>query len=109
MGRCRFGNRWARAASPDDDASVRGNAIDYRWLSGPLLHVVETIECLASVDRRTELSYRGEFTTGPRLIDRLGGLLVRPLFRRAVRPHLAEAKQLAEVRFARSHVFRGDA
>ena len=89
--------------------SVRGNAIDYRWLSGPLPHVVETIECLPSGDRRTEVRHRGEFGIGPRLIDRLSGLLVRPLLRRVVWAHLAEAKRLAEIRFERSHVFRGDA
>ncbi len=80
--------------------------ISYRWLDGPLPYVRESIEAVALGPDRTELRYEGAFSMGSGLRDRLLVPWVRWQFRRQVRRHLRDAKQLSEERYARSHVFR---
>lgn len=84
--------------------------ISYEWLDGPLDRVTESIE-VAHVSRdRARLTHRGEFAPlrGP-LGALASRLLVRPLFARAVKSHLSQAKDVAERRAARSKVHRAPA
>lgn len=77
----------------------------YKWLSGPLPYVVETIEVLPA-PQGSELRYLGEYATSKGPIRCLVGLLwVSRIFNRLVREHLEEAKRIAEARAARSRVF----
>lgn len=81
------------------------NRIDYRWLDGPLPAVEETID-FAADDGGCMLRYRGRFRTPHRgLRGRIEAVLIRRMFDRPVREHLAEAKRIAEARARRSRVF----
>lgn len=83
-----------------------GRRISYEWLEGPLPFVQESIDVEALPDGSAELRYRGRYATkrGP-IQCLLGMLFVRRVFDRAVREHLAQAKQIAERRAARSKLF----
>lgn len=82
------------------------NRIAYRWVEGPLRHVKETIDVLSRSEGGCELRYRGRFETPHRGIrGAIEGWIIRRMFGRAVREHLASAKEIAEARTGRSHVF----
>ncbi len=48
------------------------DAIDYRWLDGPLPFVEETISFVARGDRTTDMTYEGSFSLGPRVAQLAG-------------------------------------
>jgi hypothetical protein len=80
-------------------------AIHYRWLEGPFPEVNETIRFSPEGSDATRLTYSGRFSLGKGPLAWLIGLVrVRPLFERAVKEHLQQAKDIAERRAARSHV-----
>ena len=79
--------------------------IEYEWLSGPLPHVVEAIEVLPE-GNDSRLIYRGEYATARGMWKCAVGIFwVYRVFNRLVREHLEEAKQVAEKRAMRSHLF----
>lgn len=81
--------------------------IQYAWLEGPLPDVREEISFRQVEEAETDVTYAGWFAPPPGLFGSLiGRLYVRRVFDRLVREHLLEAKELAERRAARSHVWR---
>jgi hypothetical protein len=83
------------------------NRIAYRWVEGPLQHVEETIDVLPRPEGGCELRYRGRFETPHRGIRGvIEGWIIKRMFAPAVREHLERAKEIAESRAERSHVFR---
>lgn len=81
--------------------------ITFRHMSGPLRYASEEFT-LEEVDARcTNLTHSGEFVWRDMpLFGWLGGVLyIRPLFERAMVKHMAQIKQAAEARAARSRVF----
>ena len=84
----------------------RPHRIVYRWLTGPVVGVEEEILFDEIDDQTTLMSYRGNFQPPAGPLGWARGLsVVRPIFNKLVRAHLAEAKQLAEARFERSHLY----
>lgn len=83
----------------------RPRAIHYRWIEGPLPEVRETILFVPLQGDKTKLIYEGTFSfrSGP-LRWLIARLRVRPMFDRAVKEHLLEAKKIAEKRAARTRV-----
>ena len=79
--------------------------IDYRWIEGPLPAVEETIT-LEQADGGTTLRYEGRFGVRvPRLIRPLARRYIAKRFARAVHAHLLQAKEIAEGRAHRSHLY----
>ncbi|MYC06509.1 MAG: SRPBCC family protein [Chloroflexi bacterium] len=81
--------------------------ITFNHLSGPLRYVSEEFT-LEEVDaRHTDLTHSGEFVwRDVPLYGWLGGILyIRPVFERTMVKHMAQIKQAAEARAARSRVF----
>lgn len=83
----------------------RPRAIHYRWLEGPLAEVEETIRFSPVNGDKTKLTYSGTFSVGKGSLSWLFGLFrVKPQYDRAVKEHLAQAKEIAEKRAQRSRV-----
>ena len=83
----------------------RPSAIHYRWVEGPLSEVTETIRFVRVDGDKTRLTYSGTFRVGWGSLGWLiGRLRVKPLYDRAVKEHLAQAKEIAEKRAARTNV-----
>lgn len=81
--------------------------IQYAWLEGPLPDAREEISFQEVGEAETDVTYAGWFASPPGLFGSLiGRLYVKRVFERLVREHLLEAKELAERRAARSHVWR---
>lgn len=86
----------------------RPTAIHYRWVEGPLPDVRETIRFTGVEGDKTKLTYIGTFSMGKGPLGWLiGRLRVKPLYDRAVKEHLAQAKEIAEKRAARTKVHGG--
>lgn len=82
------------------------DAIDYRWLDGPLPFVEETISFVARGDRTTDMTYEGSFSLGPGWRNWLvGRLVVKRSFDRLALEHLEEGRAIAEKRAARSRLY----
>ena len=83
----------------------RPEAIEYRWLEGPIPDVSETIGFLDRKDGTTRVDYRGNFSLGKGPIAWLiGRFRVKRLFDRLVAEHLLQAKEVAETRARRTRV-----
>jgi len=81
--------------------------IQYAWLEGPLPDAREEISFHEAGGAETDVTYSGWFTPPRGLFGSLiARLYVKRVFERLVREHLHEAKELAERRAARSHVWR---
>lgn len=81
--------------------------IDFEHLSGPLQYAREAF-IFEDVDgKMTHLTHTGEFILNSRaLFGWLAGVIyVKPIFERVIVRHLAQVKQAAEARSARSRVF----
>ena len=79
----------------------------YEWLTGPVLGVKEEILFEELVGQTTRMSYRGSFNPPSSFLGWARAVtVVRPIFNKLVRAHLAEGKDLAEARYLRSHVYR---
>jgi hypothetical protein len=82
------------------------DAIDYRWLDGPLPFVEETISFEARGDRTTDMIYEGSFSLGSGWRNWLvGRFVVKRSFDRLALEHLEEGRTIAEKRAARSRLY----
>jgi hypothetical protein len=98
--------RGRQVRTVEDVVLDRPKSISYSWISGPLAQVEELIELDEVTVGRTRVTYQGSFASPPGPLGWLGGhLIVRPAFYRSVREHLAKAKDVAERRARRSHVY----
>ncbi len=81
--------------------------IEFNHLSGPLAYAQEAFTFEQVSDTHTRLTHSGEFIWSRfPLFGRFGGLIyTRPVFERTIRLHLAQVKEAAEARAARSRVF----
>ena len=84
--------------------------ITFEHLSGPLHHASEAFIFEDIDGKETDLSHSGEiiWSTIP-FFGWFGGIIyTRPVFERTIVKHMAQVKQAAEARAARSHVFPRD-
>lgn len=81
--------------------------ITFKHLSGPLRYAREEFALEEVDERHTDLTHSGEFVWHDTpLYGWLGGILyIRPVFERTMLKHMAQIKQAAEARAARSRVF----
>ncbi|MPZ93036.1 MAG: hypothetical protein GEU68_15700 [Actinobacteria bacterium] len=83
----------------------RPEAIEYRWLEGPIPDMRETIGFVNREDGTTRVHYRGSFSLGKGPIAWLiGRFRVKRWFDRLVAEHLLQAKEVAETRARRTRV-----
>jgi hypothetical protein len=79
------------------------DAIDYRWLKGPLSHVEERISFEEAGPNTTEIVYEGEFALGPGPLRwLLGRVWIKRRYDRVVLEHLGQGKKAAEQRARRT-------
>ena len=84
--------------------------ITFEHLSGPLHYVKEEFRFEDVDDRQTDLTHSGEFIWSRfPFFGWFGGIIyTRPVFERTLVKHMAQVKQAAEARAARSRVFPRD-
>ena len=84
--------------------------ITFEHLSGPLHHAKEEFRFEDVEDRQTDLTHSGEFIWSRfPFFGWFGGIIyTRPVFERTLVKHMAQVKQAAEARAARSRVFPRD-
>ncbi len=81
--------------------------IDYEWVKGPLPEVLESISFASENGDATSIVYEGTFDVTGGVLARLAARLwVKRSFERIVLEHLEVAKELAERRAQRSHIYR---
>lgn len=80
-------------------------SIAYRWVEGPLDGVEEEIRFEQAGPGDTVMVYSGDLQSAPGVRGWLRTILVvRPIFNRLVKEHLAQGKQVAERRAERSRI-----
>ncbi len=83
--------------------------IDYEWVKGPLPEVRESITFSIDGENRTRITYEGAVDVTGGLLARIAARLwIKPTFERVVLQHLEAAKDIAERRALRSHIYRQD-
>lgn len=81
--------------------------IDYEWVKGPLPEVRESIAFSIDDENRTRITYDGFFDVRGGPLARIAARLwIKPIFERIVLEHLEDAKDIAERRARRSHIYR---
>lgn len=103
-----FATRWRGRVYKTIEAVAleRPNRITYRWVVGPLVGVEEEIVLTEIEARSTRVTYTGSFQRPPGFKGLFQSVtVVRPIFDRLVKDHLAQAKTLAEARALRSNIY----